>query len=484
MTDAGRTGFFAVLLEDELARLKASLHHIVVPAGTLLMREGDPSDGAYLILSGEMEVIRGLGTPEEAVLHALEPGETIGEMSLLNPGQTRSASVRAVTDCEVLALTPADFDALLSLSPTMGYELAREMSQRLRESDSATIRDLRQKNQALTEAYQALQAAQAQIIEKEAMERELAVARQIQTSMLPRHAPSLPGFDFGMRILPARQVGGDLYDFIPLDKDRVGIVAGDVCGKGVPSALVMAMTRSILRTEARRRHSPAKTLAAVNRNLLEMNDSGLFVTVLYGILDRTTRQFVYVRAAHETPVLLTAEGEVAQAPPGIGQPLGILDAPEMDEQTLVIPPGGTLLLHSDGVPDAVNPAEEAFGYARLRDAVAAAGRGLAAQALCDTLIDILVAYRGSAAQYDDITLVAVRAHDVDGPPSRTLEEAYGSVQPLNRPEDFNDLRDKAREERALEKRRALRKQAARMWRDRTDLPNFEALRRELDSNDE
>ena len=192
MSDGGRKGFFAVLPAAELARLKASLQHIAVPAGALLVREGDPGDRAYLILSGEMVVIRGMGTPEEVVLHPLGPGQSVGEMFLLNPGQPRSASVRAVTDCELLVLTPADFDALLSLSPTMAYELAREMSQRLRESDSTTIRDLRQKNQALTEALSALQAAQAQISEKEAMERELAVARQIQTSMLPDHARRRP----------------------------------------------------------------------------------------------------------------------------------------------------------------------------------------------------------------------------------------------------------------------------------------------------
>jgi phosphoserine phosphatase RsbU/P len=180
-----------------------------------------------------------------------------------------------------------------------------------------------------------------------------------------------------------------------------------MCDKGVPSALVMAMTRSMVRPEAMRLGAPYQVLHAVNQHLLDMNDSGLFVTVLYGILDQATGEFSYVRAAHEVPILLNNQGEPIATQRGPGQPLGIFDEPEMEAQTLVIPPGGTLLLHSDGVSDALDPQGVAFGYARLREAVRAY-RELPAQTICDRLIDDLTQYRGSVPQHDDITLLAVQ----------------------------------------------------------------------------
>src|SRR5262249_36384695 len=158
----------------------------------------------------------------------------------------------------------------------------RSLSARLREADNATICELREKNRQLSEAYQSLQAAQAQLIEKEALERELQVARDIQEQMLPRALPAPPGFEVGARMVPARIVSGDFFDCIPLGPATAGIVVGDVCGKGVPAALYMALTRSLLRAEVSRNVSARAALQRVNRLLCEMNDTGMFVTLLYG----------------------------------------------------------------------------------------------------------------------------------------------------------------------------------------------------------
>jgi len=146
------------------------------------------------------------------------------------------------------------------------------------------FRDLQEKNRQLAQAYEELKAAQAQLIEKEKLESELKIAREIQRNILPRSKPQISGLDFGMLIEPMASVGGDFFDYIELDQERVGLVVGDVSDHGVPAAIFMALTYSLLRAEALRATSPGETLRAVNRQLLNMNSSSMFVTVLYGIL--------------------------------------------------------------------------------------------------------------------------------------------------------------------------------------------------------
>ena len=166
-----------------------------------------------------------------------------------------------------------------------------------------------------------LKAAQAQIIEKEKLEQELRTARRIQQSILPMELPRLPGYDFGATILSARTVGGDLYDFIPLGEGRLGIAVGDVSDKSVPAAIFMALTRSLLRAEATRSvvrpPSPRQALQRVNKLLLDMNDAGMFVTLLYGILDGPRRTFSYPRAGHELPLIVHASATHAV----VGKPI-------------------------------------------------------------------------------------------------------------------------------------------------------------------
>ena len=187
-------------------------------------------------------------------------------------------------------------------------------------------RSLQAQNLELEKAYRELQEAQAHRIEKEKLERELHLAWEIQHSMLPRSLPRFTGFDFGARIVPARVVGGDFYDFIPLDEHTLGVAVGDVSGKGLPAAIFMAMTRSLMRAEASRTRSPGEALRGVNKQLLEMNEASMFVSVLYGILDGKTRRFHYARAGHELPLLCNASGVVAP-PVGVGQFLAFFPDP-------------------------------------------------------------------------------------------------------------------------------------------------------------
>ncbi len=397
---------FAALPDAEIARLAATLREVVVPAGALLMHEGDHGDHLYILLEGQVEAVKALGSREERSFGVKYPGEIIGEISLLNPGSQRTASVRVRGAARLLEMSRADFDALLRREPTFAYELARVLSMRLQASDAATIRDLQAKNRELEQAYRELQAAQAQIIEKERLERELAVARRIQLSMLPRTLPRVEGFDFAALTIPAHAVGGDFYDFIVLGDDRLGIVVGDVMGKGVGAALFMAATRSLLREEAVRTGTPQAVLENVNEQLLQMNDEGVFVTVLYGVLQRTTRDFVYARAGHELPLLIDASGAVMTLPRGQGVPLAIMPDLDLDEQTVTMTPGSTLVLYTDGVTDTTNGEGTCFGPEQLRE-VLKSSHAAPAQQICDTVLQAVRLHQGAAPQADDVTLVAV-----------------------------------------------------------------------------
>jgi sigma-B regulation protein RsbU (phosphoserine phosphatase) len=403
-----RVPLFAELPAEAVDSLAATLNPSTYPAGTILFFEGDYGDRFYIVLEGQIAIIKALGTDDERLLGVRGAGEFVGEMSLLNKDGQRTATVRVDEDARVLELTRADFDALLHRHPTLAYEMLRVLSTRLRTSHELSIRDLHEKNRRLSEAYADLQAAQARIIEQETLARELRLASEIQTSMLPRTLPRLGGLDVGVRMIPARMVGGDFYDVIALDADRLGIVVGDVSGKGVPAALFMGLVSSLLRAEAVRDATPEAALRAVNRHLLERSVRGMFVTVLYGILHRTTRELVFVRAGHELPVVLDAAGAPLEMQRGRGLPLGMFPSPPLDVQALTVPPGGTLLLFTDGVTEAMDAAGDMFGTERIA-AVARAEPHASAQELCDRLVSAVSTYAGDAPQADDITLLAVRA---------------------------------------------------------------------------
>ena len=405
----GRVPLFASLPRSEIEYLARTLRPREIPGQSLLFREGESSDTFYILLDGEVEIIKALGTDGERLLGVREAGSMIGEMGLFNREGQRTASVRARTPVRLLEMTRGEFDALLARQPSLAYDMVRVLSQRLNEAENLTVRDLLEKKRQLAKAYDDLKAAQAQIIEKEKLEAELDVARRIQRSILPRERPRLPGFDFGMLMEPMTSVGGDFFDFIPLGDGRLGIVIGDVSDHGAPAAIFMALTYSLLRAEARRADTPGEALRRVNRHLLDMNDSGMFVTILYGILDGATREFRFVRAGHDLPLVLNVRCEVIELRLGVGQLLGILPDPALDEQSVVLPPDGLLLMYTDGVTEAMDLDRKQFGVEGLRALLRPAGpQRLSAQGVCEAVRDAVRAHTGSSAPQDDVTLVAVQ----------------------------------------------------------------------------
>jgi serine phosphatase RsbU (regulator of sigma subunit)/anti-sigma regulatory factor (Ser/Thr protein kinase) len=259
------------------------------------------------------------------------------------------------------------------------------------------------------QAAPALQVAQlvrrqeAEARSRERIEQELRVATTIQQNFLPRELPDLPGWEVSAYYRPAREVGGDFYDFIELPEGRIGIVIGDVTDKGVPAAMVMAATRSVLRASAQRVVSPGEVLERVNELMCPDMPAKMFVTCLYGVLEPASGRFRFANAGHNLPYVRTGEGSAELR--ATGMPLGLLPGIAYEETEAQLEPGETMLLHSDGVAEAHGPAADMFGFPRLQDVVGArSGRG----EVIDRVLTELGRFTGSGwEQEDDITLVAL-----------------------------------------------------------------------------
>jgi sigma-B regulation protein RsbU (phosphoserine phosphatase) len=398
---------FKTLPDAELDRLAASLTVREYPPETVIFREGQLGDRFYIILEGEVEAIKALGTSDERVLGVRGAGQFIGELSLINRNRSRTASIRSINPVRLWEMALSEFDALLIRQPALVYEVVQVLGERLIASETATIADLHDKNRQLAGMLAELQAAQAQIIEKEKLEHELQVAYQIQISILPTTLPQVSGYDFGAMMVPARVVGGDFYDIFRLGPDKIGIMIGDVADKGMPSAIFMARTHALLYAELNRNSSPVAVLKRVNRYLGQISNSPLFVTVLLGILYTQSGVFHYGRAGHELPIMVNQEGHIEKFPFTQGQLLGMLEDPIIDEQRVIIPSGGTVLIYTDGVTDERNPQGTSFGLngviETMKDCAFQPASGI-----CEFILQRISAYQQGMSQDDDITMLVLK----------------------------------------------------------------------------
>lgn len=391
---------------DELLRMVNGLPIETYNPGTYLFRDGDPGENLYVVKDGILEVLLAADSPDEMLLKVCGPGEYVGEMGLLMPEGKRTATVRAKTQVRAWVMNRVKFTQVLQRWPAIAFAMVNILSERLDATNNASFRDLTEKNHALQRAYDELKAAQAQLVEKERLERELQVAADIQLSILPDVLPEVAGFDFGARILPARRVGGDFYDVFPINAAQAGIVIGDVADKGVPAALFMARAHALIMAEADTGRSAGEVLHLANHHITHMQKSAQFVTALYGILHISTGDFAYARAGHEPPLILRTDGTVERIPHRPGMSLGLWDMITLDEQTLRLQPGSTLLLFTDGMTDCRDMRGVPFGIERVTMMLSGMA-GLPAQQVCDGLFNTLMAYQVGTGQDDDVTLVAI-----------------------------------------------------------------------------
>ncbi|HEV2980276.1 MAG TPA: SpoIIE family protein phosphatase [Solirubrobacteraceae bacterium] len=251
---------------------------------------------------------------------------------------------------------------------------------------------------------QLIREQRAEIRARGVLEQELAVARLIQQNFLPKQLPELAGWQIAAYYRPAHAVGGDFYDFIELPRGRIGLVIGDVTDKGIPAAMVMAATRSVLRASAQRLLDPGAVLAAVNDNLCPDIPEHMFVTCFYGILEPANGHLRYANAGHNLPLMRS--GAKRSELRATGMPLGLMPGTDYEERDATLDLRSRVLFYSDGLIEAHGSRNEMFGTRRAFEVLA---RALDAQPLIDELLHALDAFTGDESeQEDDITLVVVQ----------------------------------------------------------------------------
>lgn len=267
-----------------------------------------------------------------------------------------------------------------------------------------------------TQAAPALRVAQlvrqqqAEARERERIEHEMRVASLIQQTLLPQEAPQLQGWEVAAHYQPARAVGGDFYDFLNFPDGRVGIVIGDVTDKGIPAAMVMATTRSMLRAAAERLETPRAVLERVNDVLVDDIPPRMFVTCLYALLEPASGRLLYANAGHDVPYCRRADGVVELR--ATGMPLGLMSGMDYEEKEIVLGPGDCVLFYSDGLVEAHAPDREMYGFPRLREQLAAHPGG---PALIEYLLDELRQFTGPDwDQEDDATFVVLQRSGAGG----------------------------------------------------------------------
>jgi phosphoserine phosphatase RsbU/P len=241
---------------------------------------------------------------------------------------------------------------------------------------------------------------------------ELAIAAEIQQDFLPITLPPSEGFSIAAKNIPAKEVGGDFYDVIPPAElpgqgQKTAVLIADVSGKGVPAALFMALSQTVIRVLARSHTSPAGMITEANEIISTRSKSGMFVTLFYGVLDPGTRTLAFINAGHNPPLHFRAGKETAEELFASGPALGITDTGRFREYRVPLAAGDIILLYTDGISEALNPDGEEFGISRLADTVREQGLGTP-QEIVDAVVSRVTAFAGSEPQADDITILVVK----------------------------------------------------------------------------
>lgn len=401
--------FIGDLPEEEISALIQCLKIRQYPAGSMLFYEGEMADRLSFLIKGEVEIIKSLGTEDERCISSLKPVDIFGESSLLFPDRLRYASARTATEVLLLEMLHKDFEALILRQPRLGYHFMKEMTIRWGNAEQAIITELKEKNQQLVQAYEDLKRIQAQLIQKERIEHELALAQRIQQGILPKTTPEPAGWQITAHWQPAHAVGGDFYDFITYPNGMIGVMIGDATGKGVPAALVMATTCSVLRAIVAGMGedpglTPGEVLARANDLLCEQMPAGMFVTCLLALFNPENGLLGYANAGHCLPYQLGTE-DVCELR-ATGMPLGLLPGMHYEDKQATVKPGEVVVLFSDGLLEAHNPQGLILGTPRVEEILASA------QDESDLISRVLAALSEFTGkdweQEDDLTLVAVQ----------------------------------------------------------------------------
>ena len=346
--------------------------------GETLFKKGDKADKMFYIKKGSLKLVE--------INKLIGEEEVIGEMGLFVPSRERMATAVAQEDLEAYTMEKDNVINLFQRDSSLALKLLE-----------LTIKRYSENLKAETAA-------------RERIESELRIAHDIQNSMLPRVFPPFPQrkeFDIFATMDPAKEVGGDFYDFFFVDKNKLCVVIGDVSGKGVPAALFMAISKTLFKTQALRGLSPKEIMTTVNDTLCLDNQMCMFVTVFFLILDTQTGEAEYCNGGHNPPLLCTQDGcfEFINVPKGFV--VGAMENLQCEDKKLIFKPNDTIFLYTDGVTEAMNPKRELFSESRLKQGLAI----VKDNGLQDIVASMRREIRNHAQdepQSDDITMLLLR----------------------------------------------------------------------------
>jgi serine phosphatase RsbU (regulator of sigma subunit) len=354
-----------------------------------LLMPGQPNHDIYLVLSGRLSVR--IGTDVSAAPVTIERGECVGELSIID-GKPVSASVVAECASRILVVPDVVFWSQIIALPGIARNLLTILSERMRQDNEMIIQNVKRR------------------LQFEHIEKELRTACSIQASMLPHGYPLFPGrneFDVYALMDPAKEISGDFFDAFLIGEDKLFFAIGDVSGKGIPAALFMVRTVTLLRMEAARDVPPHEVLARVNHQLCRNNDHGMFVTVFCGILDLADGALACCNGGHDAPLIGRAGAGFDLLECGRGLMLGVAPDAGYQSGSMAMRPGDLVLGYTDGVTEAMNREQEPFTQKRLSECVAGM-EGAQAAHLVRVLHAEIRAFAQGAPQSDDIAMLALK----------------------------------------------------------------------------
>ncbi len=307
-----------------------------------------------------------------------------------------------------ISLETGDIKSILSVPLKVKNKMIGHISVFNKRDSDFTAEDQRLLSIIAIQTAQTIESARLYEEERKllALEEDQKAARRIQQSLLPKENPTIQGIDIFGRTIPAKQVGGDYYDFIRIDDSHLGIVIADVAGKGTPAALLMSNLQATLRGQALVNRSVKDTVAKVNFTLSKFMDMGKFISLFYGIMDTQNKTFTYTNAGHNYPFLLDKEDNTRKLEKG-GVVLGTLDDFVYEEETVQFKPGDLMLLYTDGITEATNDKDEMFEEERLLELLKANRKG-SAKEISEKIVDEVVSFQANQPQGDDLTLVLIK----------------------------------------------------------------------------
>jgi serine phosphatase RsbU (regulator of sigma subunit) len=344
--------------------------------------------------------------PNDPIVAYLASASGVVEIDKLD---LHSPALDAMKASQIKVVVPlvsqGELIGLLNLGPRLSQ-------QEYSADDRKLLNDLATQTAPAVQVAQLVRQQQRQAQERERIEQELRVARLIQQTLLPKEVPDLEGYKLAAYYQPAREVGGDFYDFLKLDDEHLGLVVGDVTDKGVPAAIVMATTRTMLRASAQRLDSPGEVLKRVNDVIVRDIPPNMFITCLYAILNLKSGLLRYANAGHDLPYRRSSSSSSSTEAGGAeelratGMPLGLLPGMSYEEKEIVLDRGDSVLFYSDGLVEAHDPERKMFGFPRLQGLVGAHRSD--GPAMVNFLLSELARFTGEEwEQEDDITLVTL-----------------------------------------------------------------------------